>query len=63
MIIQQRIPMNAAEAAAVDELLPDLPEGTSLCRNDPGESGPVRVDTGSKVYLVQDDGSVEEVSG
>jgi hypothetical protein len=54
--------MNPAEADAVNELLADLPEGTSLCRNEPLERGPVRVDTGSKVWLVHEDGTVEEVS-
>ena len=63
MLRQFRIPMNPAEEQAVTELLADLPEGTTLSRNDPGESGPVRVDTGAKVYLVQSDGTTEEVEG
>ena len=62
MLRQFRIPLNAAEEDAGTEPLADRPEGTTLSRNEPGETGPGGVDSGTRAYLVHEDGRVEEVS-
>ena len=51
MLQPGRLPLNAAEHAAVDSLLEQHPgQPISLTRRDPGETGPLLVHVGDDTY-------------
>jgi hypothetical protein len=54
-----RIPMNEQEEEAIARLLAKEAKASSsvsFSRNDPGESGPVRVEIDDRAWLVDEDG-------
>jgi hypothetical protein len=62
----QRIPMSELEEEAVNRLLAAEvnPQSiVSLARNEPGESGPVRVEVDGNVWLVDDTGHYRKERG
>lgn len=61
MLEGARIPLTAEEQDAVQTLL-DEHGGGSLTRRDPGETGPVVVHVGDRIWEVEEDGTVSEVS-
>lgn len=48
------LPLHPGERHAIDKVLADVPDGTSvsLTRRDPGETGPVLVHVGDKTYEI-----------
>ncbi len=56
MLSAGRIPLTAAEHAAIDKLLAKHGDG-SLTRRDPGETGPVLVHIGDDTWKVDEDGT------
>ena len=54
MLEQGTIPMSGAEAKAVEKLMVKHGSNMSLSRRDPGESGPLVVQSGNKTWHVAD---------
>lgn len=65
MLKEGRIPMTDTEASAVDKIVyANDGAGVSLTRNDPGESGPVRVEVaGVGTWLVNEAGKAVKQRG
>lgn len=61
MLEGTRIPLSAEEQVAVQSLLEEHGDG-SLTRRDPGEAGPVIVHIGDRLWEIDEDGTVSEVS-
>lgn len=59
MLFPGRIPLNAAETAALDELLAQSSGSVTITRRDPNDSGPVLVQLEDATWLINEDGSVE----
>lgn len=62
MLYPGRIPLNAAENAAVNELLAEHDGNAGLTRRDPNDTRPVLVHIGDQVFEVDGDGNVEDAS-
>ena len=57
MLREGRLPLLAAEHAAVDALIAKYPdEAVSLTRRDPGETGPLLVHVGGDTYEIDETG-------
>lgn len=57
MLREGRLPLLAAEHAAVDKLIAKNPgAAVSMTRRDPGETGPLLVHVADDTYLVDPDG-------
>lgn len=61
MLREGRLPLLAAEHAAVDKLVAKHShEPVSMTRRDPGETGPLLVHAGDATYLVDENGHVRK---
>lgn len=63
MLSNHRIPMTELEEEAVSRLIKKHGDtDVSITRNDPGETGPVRLSIGDQSWLVEESGHSKKVS-